>query len=290
MWIQPEPDGADQRISLAGPWRCKPGFDMKDFPPLPRPPQFHSTSWNRLSVLYNAMAAPLTPLPVKGVIWYQGEANVSRARQYEPLFQAMIQDWREHWQQERLPFLFVQLANFLERKAQPEDDAWAELRESQMRALALPNTGMAVAIDIGEADDIHPRNKQDVGLRLALAALGVAYGQDLVYSGPLYSGMTREDGAIRIQFEHTGSGLVVKGGELRGFAIAGEDREFVWADAVIEGDAVVVRSRKVPHPVAVRYGWAANPDCNLYNAEGLPASPFRTDEWPGITEDATLEF
>jgi sialate O-acetylesterase len=172
----------------------------------------------------------------------------------------------------------------MEAKPEPVDDAWAELREAQLMTLSLPKTGMAVAIDIGEANDIHPKNKQDVGLRLALAAMKVAYGRNLVHSGPIYKSMKVEGNKIRLWFDNVGSGLVAKGdGVLKGFAIAGEDRKFVWAEAKIEGNTVVVWSEKVPKPVAVRYGWSCNPVCNLYNAEGLPASPFRTDDWPGIT-------
>ncbi len=172
----------------------------------------------------------------------------------------------------------------MERKPEPTESAWAELREAQLLTLkTVPKTGMAVAIDIGEANDIHPRNKQDVGKRLALAALAIAYGQKIVYSGPIYRSMRIEGNKIRIFFDHVGSGLVAKGEKLTGFAIAGEDRKFVWANAKIEGNTVVVWSEQVPKPVAVRYGWADNPDCNLYNKEGLPASPFRTDDWLGVT-------
>jgi sialate O-acetylesterase len=195
----------------------------------------------------------------------------------------LISSWRRAWGYE-FPFLFVQLANFLERKPEPTESAWAELREAQLLTLkTVPKTGMAVAIDIGEANDIHPRNKQDVGKRLALAALAIAYGQKIVYSGPIYRSMRIEGNKIRIFFDHVGSGLVAKGEKLTGFAIAGEDRKFVWANAKIEGNTVVIWSEQVPKPVAVRYGWADNPDCNLYNKEGLPASPFRTDDWHGIT-------
>ena len=165
------------------------------------------------------------------------------------------------------------------------EDEWAELREAQLMALSLPNTGMAVTIDIGEAHDIHPQNKQEVGRRLGLAARRIAYGEKLVYSGPIYRSMEVEGNAIRLRFDHVGGGLAPKGGApLKGFAIAGEDRKFVWADARIDGETVVVSSKDVPNPLAVRYAWAINPVCNLYNNEGLPASPFRTDSWPGITK------
>jgi sialate O-acetylesterase len=236
--------------------------------------------------LYNAMIAPLIPYGIRGAIWYQGESNAGRAYQYRKLFPAMITNWREDWGQGKFPFLFVQLANFMAVDPEPVDSAWAELREAQLMTLALPNTGMAVIIDIGEAKDIHPKNKQDVGKRLALWALAKTYGKDLVYSGPIYKSMRTEGNKIILDFEHVGDGLVVGGGEsLKGFAVAGADRKFVWADAKIEGNTVVVSSDEISEPVAVRYAWANNPVCNLYNKEGLPASPFRTDDWPGITAD-----
>lgn len=253
--------------------------------PQPRgKPTDPATSTARPSCLYNGMIAPLVPYAMRGVIWYQGESNNRQAYQYRALFPAMIRSWRAQWKQGDFPFLFVQLANYMKREAEPTESAWAELREAQLMALSLPNTAMAVIIDIGEADDIHPKNKLDVGRRLALGALRLAYGKDVVHSGPIYDGMKIEGGAVRLSFKHTGGGLVAAGGEvLRGFAIAGEDRKFVWAEARIEGAAVVVRSDKVAKPVAVRYAWGNNPECNLYNREGLPASPFRTDQWPGLT-------
>jgi sialate O-acetylesterase len=234
--------------------------------------------------LYNAMIAPLIPYGIGGAIWYQGESNAGRAYQYRRLFPAMIKNWRDDWGQGAFPFLFVQLANFMAVDPEPVDIAWAELREAQLMTLALPNTGMAVIIDIGEANDIHPKNKQDVGKRLALWALAGTYGKKLVYSGPIYKSMRVEDDKIVLQFEHIGGGLFAKEGDsLKGFAIAGPDRKFVWADAKIDGDTVVASSDKVAEPVAVRYAWANNPICNLYNKDGLPASPFRTDDWPGLT-------
>ncbi len=236
--------------------------------------------------LYNAMIAPLIPYSIGGAIWYQGESNASRAYQYRKLFPAMIKNWRNDWKQGDFPFLFVQLANFMAVDSEPVDSAWAELREAQLMTLALPNTGMAVIIDIGEADDIHPKNKQDVGKRLALWALAKTYGKNLVYSGPIYKSLKTEGNKVILEFEHAGGGLVAKGGEpLKGFAVAGADRKFVWADAKIDGNTIVVSSNEVSEPVAVRYGWANNPVCNLYNKEGLPASPFRTDDRPGITID-----
>ena len=241
---------------------------------------------HRPAGLYNGMIMPLVPYAIAGAIWYQGESNAGRAYQYRSLFPTMIRDWRETWGQGDFPFLFVQLANFREVKPEPEEDDWAELREAQTMTLALPNTGMAVIIDIGEADDIHPKNKQDVGRRLALAGEAIAYGRTIEYSGPMYKAMTIDDNKARISFTHTGSGLTVKdGGALKGFSIAGPDRKFVWADAVIEGNEVVVKNGRVENPIAVRYGWAINPVCNLFNKDGLPASPFRTDNWPGNTFD-----
>jgi sialate O-acetylesterase len=236
--------------------------------------------------LYNAMIAPLMPYTVGGAIWYQGESNAGRAYQYRELFPTMIKSWWNNWGQGDFPFLFVQLANFRETKEEPGESDWAELREAQMMTLDMPNTGMAVIIDIGEANDIHPKNKQDVGKRLALWALANTYGKRVVYSGPLYKSMEKNGDKIVLTFDHCGDGLIARGGEpLKGFAIAGEDHKFVWADAKIEGNTVVVSSSAVANPIAVRYAWADNPVCNLYNKAGLPASPFRTDTWPGITID-----
>ena len=241
---------------------------------------------HRASGLYNAMISPLIDYAVCGAIWYQGESNASRAYQYRTLFPAMIQDWRNQWGIGKFPFYFVQLANWQALQTEPGDDAWAELREAQLMTLDLRNTGMAVIIDIGDAGDIHPRNKQDVGKRLALAALATEYGKDIAYSGPIYKSDWYSKGEIRLKFRHTDGGLVARGGQLEGFAVAGPDRRFVWADARIEGDKIVVSSDQVPMPVAVRYGWAINPKGNLYNGAGLPASPFRTDDWPGMTVKA----
>ncbi len=244
---------------------------------------------NRATVLYNGVIAPLQPFAIKGAIWYQGEQNAARAHQYRTLFPALIEDWRRTWGQGDFPFLFVQLPNYLPDKTkpdhppEPESSAWAELRDAQRQTLSAPNTGMAVTIDIGDPRDIHPKNKVEVGRRLARQALSVAYGQSLFASGPLYRSMTIAGNEAHLQFYDVGGGLVAKGTELKGFAIAGADQKFVWAKATIVGNKVVVSSEQVPRPVAVRYGWADNPDCNLCNKEGLPASPFRTDDWPGVT-------
>ncbi len=267
--------------SLAGAWAYKPGIAAGvDQPMPPRRMQ------NQPTTLYNAMLAPLIPYTIRGAIWYQGESNAGRAYQYRALFSAMIQDWRTRWDLSDFPFYFVQLANFMQAQQNPvEAETWPELREAQTMALDLPNTAQAVIIDIGEADDIHPRNKQDVGLRLALAALNQTYGQnDVVYSGPAFREMTKEADALRLHFDHCGGGLVARDGALKGFAIAGADSQFVWAEAQIDGETVIVSSPAVPDPVAARYAWANNPVISLFNQEGLPASPFRTDDWPGVTE------
>jgi sialate O-acetylesterase len=226
--------------------------------------------------LYNAMIAPLTRFAIRGAIWYQGESNASRERAplYAHLFATMIQDWRSAWGQGDFPFLFVQLANF---KTGP-DAKWPELRDAQRQTLALANTGMAVTVDIGTTDDIHPKNKQDVGMRLALAARAITYGEKIEYSGPLFRQATPEGNSMRLWFDHIGGGLTAKGGSLQGFEIAGADRNFVRAEAVIDGATIMVSSPSVSRPVSVRYGWSDDPRCNLYNAEGLPASPFRSGE------------
>jgi sialate O-acetylesterase len=285
MKIGPAEAAGEAAISLAGRWRYKKSYDLKSMPPQPRPPLFVNNP-NTPASLYNGMLAPLIPYGIQGAIWYQGESNAGRAYQYRRLFPAMIQNWRDDWGEGDFPFLFVQLANFMAAKPDPSDSEWAELREAQMMTLALPNTAMAVIIDIGDANDIHPKNKQDVGKRLALWALAKTYGKEMVYSGPIYKSMKVEGHNIVLHFDHVGGGLVAREGETsKSFAVAGADRKFVWADARIDGDTVVVSSDKVPEPVAVRYAWADNPVCNLYNKEGLPASPFRTDDWSGVTVD-----
>ncbi len=267
-------------ISTAGEWLYKIGFDANTLGPKPQEPD----NPNRPTVLFNAMLHPLIPYAIKGAIWYQGESNAGRAYQYQTLFPAMIKDWRSQWNQGDFPFLFVQLANFKQLQTEPKDDDWAELREAQLKTLSLSNTGMAVTIDIGDAMDIHPKNKQEVGKRLALSALAKVYGKDITYSGPIYESMKIEENRIRIQFSNIDEGLKIKGSDkLIGFAIAGDDKKFVWANAQIEGNEVVVWDSKIKNPVAVRYAWASNPICNLFNEAGLPASPFRTDNWEGMT-------
>ena len=275
-------------LPLAGEWKYKIGINLKDLGPRPELPMNLLAPQNAPAYLYNAMINPLIPYAMRGVIWYQGESNAGRAYQYRTLFPLMIRDWRQRWHEGDFPFLFVQLANFDAdggTPTEPADDAWAELREAQLMTLSLPNAGMASTIDIGLSHNIHPTNKQEVGRRLALAAEHIAYGEDIVYSGPENSSMKVEGNTIRLWFIHKGSGLVAKDSVLKGFAIAGEDKKFVWADAKIDGDTVVVSSPKVGKPVAVRYGWSDDPVISLYNKEGLPATPFRTDNWPGITQD-----
>ena len=260
---------------ISGDWKFKQGCEMEE---LPWQTQFH---WASTS-LYNAMLSPLTNYTMKGVIWYQGEGNSGKPKQYASLFPTLIQNWREEWNQGDFPFLFVQLANFMAPANEPKASNWAMLRDSQRKTLSLSNTGMAVAIDVGEEHDVHPKNKKDVGYRLALEAQRVAYGEtDVVSTGPLFLSEEIVDNQVVLTFETYGSKLKTKEGEaLKYFAIAGEDQKFVWAEARIEGDKVVVHSPEVENPVAVRYAWADNPvTANLINEEDLPASPFRTDNW-----------
>jgi len=239
------------------------------------------TSSYRPATLFNAMINPLIPYGIKGVIWYQGESNGGEPGLYRVLFPTMIQDWRAHWGEGAFPFLFVQLANFGIQQKAPSEGGWAGIRESQAMTLSLPNTGMAVAIDLADAekpDDVHPHNKAEVGRRLSLAAMANVYGEKVgSYSGPVYSGVKFSGGEARVSFIHADGGLVAKGDALKGFAIAGKDGKFVWADAKIAGDTVVVSSAQVTDPAEVRYDWAQNPIGNLYNKEGLPASSFRTN-------------
>lgn len=240
---------------------------------------------HRPSVLWNAMVQPLVPTSIKGVIWYQGESNTRRSEQYRTLFPTMITAWRDAFGQGDVPFLFVQLANYVSEYDTPAGSAWAELREAQSMTLKLPNTAMAVAIDIGHPTDIHPTDKRTVGVRLALAAEHVAYGRNLVYSGPVFQAMEVDGARVKVWFDHVGGGLTTRGGgdSVTGFAVAGEDQKFVPADARIDGDAVVLTAKGVDNPAAVRYGWASNPTIDLYNKEGLPAVPFRTDNWAMVT-------
>ncbi len=283
--------GKEQPIPLDGPWNYKielsldPGKLRLASPPLgPADPTMPGG-------LFNGMIAPLIPYAIKGVAWYQGESNVPRAYQYRTLLPAMIRNWRVSWRQGDFPFLIVQLANIGKPVDKPCESAWAELREAQaMTAAKIPNCGIATAIDLGGERAVTPKGKQEVGRRLALAALKLVYGHlHLVSSGPTFNSFRFEGDKMRMHFDNVGSGLVAKDGELKWFFIAGEDREFHWAEAEIEGNTVLVRCPGVKRPTAVRYAWAQNPlGCNLYNKEGLPALPFRTDVWAGITSDANL--
>jgi sialate O-acetylesterase len=242
------------------------------------------------TLLFNAMLNPLIPYTIQGAIWYQGESNAGRAFQYRKAFPLMITDWRKHWALGDFPFYFVQLASFNAGNGNGNaGSAWAELREAQAKTLSLPRTGMAVTTDIGEANDIHPRNKQDVGYRLAAVALKDAYGMNLVSRGPTFDLLTVRNAEAVITFKNTGSGLMTpdKYGYLRGFEIAGSDQKFFPARAFIKDGQVVVSSDAVANPVAVRYNWMDDAlESNLFNREGFPAEPFRTDEWKGVTEGA----
>ncbi len=301
-------------IPLAGVWQARAEYE---FPPLdaqktataPLPPVNDPGSQNVAGYLFNGMVHPILPYAIRGVIWYQGENNAVRAFQYRTAFPLLISDWRNQWKQGDFPFYFCQLANYTAKKSDPGESQWAELREAQSMTLKLPNTGQAVLIDIGESGDIHPRNKQDVGERLARIALAKDYGQSISWSGPVYDSMTVDKGRAVLRFLHADGGLLAKplpavcdvksqtketaplirnspASQIEGFAICGADKNWIWADAKIDGDKVVVWSDKVPEPLAVRYAWADNPTCNLYNGAGLPASPFRTDDFPPMTLNA----
>lgn len=302
------------RTDISGEWLAKaevefPAVAPEQIAAAPQPPANPKRPIDVASYLFNGMVAPLIPYAISGVIWYQGESNVGRAWQYRTTFPLLIKDWRKHWAQGDFPFYFCQLANFKAKKPEPAESDWAELRAAQSATLALPNTGQAVLIDIGESEDIHPQNKKDAGERLAAIALAKDYGKRIPFSGPVYESANFAKGRAILRFRHTDGGLVAKplpetfdvataiqmtaplvrnrpDSELEGFAICGEDRKWVWADAEIEGDTVVVRAESVPSPVAVRYAWADNPTGNLYNGAGFPASPFRTDEFPAITSGA----
>jgi sialate O-acetylesterase len=286
-------DGSNMKITignvsqpLAGDWRYRVESISKNTSSIG--PNSYPT------LLYNAMLHPLIPFGIKGVIWYQGESNAWRAYQYRKAFPLMINDWRKRWGQGDFPFYFVQLASFNAGDGNSNAGSnWAELREAQTLTLSLPNTGMAATTDIGDPHDIHPRNKQDVGKRLAAIALNRTYGKKMTDSGPVYQSMKKEGNKVRISFTSTGSGMVVKDkyGYLRGFELAGPDKVFRFAKASIEGNTVVVHHDSIPDPVAVRFGWADDAsDNNLFNAEGFPALPFRTDTWKGITEESKFRF
>ncbi len=273
---------ADPAVRLGGTWKAKPGVKLADLSPIPTPNVGH---YKTITGLYNGMIAPLAPFAIKGVLWYQGEANWPFWLQYRRLLPTLIADWRERFGVGDFPFLVVSLAGYNAIQTKPIEPGWAEIRESQWRTVRrVPNTGLAMTIDIGDAKDIHPRNKQEAGRRLSLVARHLVYGEkDVVYSGPEFTEMMIEPqkpDRIRLYFKHVGGGLVLKEEDktLTGFAIAGADKNFVWADAVIDGETVVVSSPDVAAPKYVRYGWASNPVVNLYNKAGLPAVTFRTDE------------
>jgi sialate O-acetylesterase len=257
-------NGKNFKADLAGVWKYN-----KDIEPYIKDAVYYQ---DNPTVIYNAMVAPLIPFAIKGFAWYQGESNVDKPELYRRLFSMLINDWRGRWGQGNVPFVYVQLPNY------GEDIGWAFLREAQLMALKLPNTGMAVTIDVGDPNDVHPKNKQSVGLRLYEAARHVAYMDDNVYSGPVLKAVTSESSSLRLSFGSTGSGLSIKDPALPdGFEVAGKDTVFYPAKATISGKDVVVSSEKVTSPVYVRYAWASNPKCSLYNKEGFPASPFRTD-------------
>jgi sialate O-acetylesterase len=266
----------EDTIDLKGTWQYKVG-DV--FAPRTGGGIAGINGQNQPTALYNAMVAPATGYAVKGILWYQGETDTGKAEEYAKLQPALIADWRSKWKQPGTPFLYVQLPGFMEYNYLPAESAWALFRESQLRSLSVPNTAMAVAIDLGEWNDIHPDNKKDVGERLAIAAKRLVYGENIVHSGPIYQSRKIEGNRIVISFDHTGGGLLTKDGNAPAdFSIAGADKKFVWANTKIEGDKIIVWSDAISHPLYVRYAWADNPvNPNLYNKEGLPASPFRTE-------------
>ncbi len=268
-------------IELAGAWSYKIEYRVDTHPeiPIPSGPVSPNSIYSP-GAMYNGMIHPLNPFAIRGVTWYQGENNLYRWPEYRELLAGLIRDWRNQRHEGNFPFLIVQLPNFATVVPDPSDGNWARIREAQLwSAENLPNCGVAVTIDLGDARDVHCRNKQDVGYRLALAAEGLVYGKKITYSGPIYQSMKIEGNRIRLRFKHVGGGLVAKGGgPVKGFAVAGKDLKFVWAEVVIDGNTVVVSCKSVKNPVAVRYAWADNPIFNLYNKAGLPASPFRTDK------------
>ena len=261
-------------IDLKGTWLYKVG---EVYPPVISVAGF--SAQNQPTALYNAMAAPVINYTIKGFLWYQGEANSGRAAEYAKLLPALINDWRNKWKSPDLPFLYVQLPGYMDYSYLPSESNWAMLRESQLKSLSVPNTGMAVAIDLGEWNDIHPDNKKDVGERLALAALKISYGENITHSGPVFQSSVIEGNRMIISFTNIGSGLMTKDGEAPSeFAIAAADKKFVWANTKIDSDKVIVWNDTIKDPMYVRYAWADNPvNPNLFNKEGLPASPFKTD-------------
>jgi sialate O-acetylesterase len=299
-------------VNLDSHWKVKAEFELPalaadQLSAVPQPASGADEPQKVPSSLFNGMVNPVIPYAIRGALWYQGEANAGRAFQYRTALPLLITDWRKRWNEGDFPFYICQLANFMAKKAEPGDSAWAELRDAQSSALSLPNTGRAVLIDLGEAGDIHPRHKREVGERLAKIALARDYKIAEPYSGPAIEGSAVEGGKIRVKFGHTDGGLVAAAlpatyivksvtgetaplvrnspnSEVEGFAICGADHNWVWAEAKIDGNSVVVWSDKVAAPVAVRYAWADNPTCNLANGAGLPAAPFRTDDFPAVTQ------
>ncbi len=295
---------------ILGGWKAKAEYTLPPLDPVAKKAVPPLTGQHVLpGRLFNGMVHPILPYAIRGVLWYQGESNVLNATAYRTTFPLLIQDWRQHWQQDDIPFYFCQLASFKNKTTEPGESQWAELREAQLMALSVPNTGMAVLIDTGESEDIHPQSKPITGERLARIALTKTYGRGIPHSGPTYASMKFEGNSIRLSFDNLAGGLVAKEvpatydviakanktaplvrnrprSPLEGFAICGRDRKWIWADARIEGATVVVWSEQVPAPIAVRYAWADNPTCNLFNQAGLPAAPFRTDDFPFIPPSA----
>ena len=274
--------GDKTSIPLAGKWEGRLSVDAR--PPQALPIGYEN--WPVMpSVLYEGMLAPIAPLSITGALWYQGEQNSDRGFQYRKILPVMIADWRKLFGQGDFPFYIVSLPAFRHRSETPTDDTWAETRESQaLTSASVRNSCLAVTIDTGDPDNIHPKDKQPVGERLALCALAKHYGKKVPYSGPTLASVKRPSGSIRLRFKHTDDGLVVKGGTLAEFEIAGEDHKWYWAEAHVEGNTVVVSSPSVSNPKEVRYAWQSNPAATLFNGAGLPAAPFRTDTWTGMTE------
>lgn len=269
--------GDGSSVALAGKWRGMVSVDAR--PPHPLPMDFENYA-TMPTVFYHGMIEPLAPLAITGAIWYQGEANTARAAQYRKLLPGLIADWRALFQQGDIPFYIVSLPAFMHRRAEPGDDDWAALREAQaLAATMVPNAGLAVTIDTGDADNIHPRQKKVVGERLALCALAGNYHVDVSCRGPTFASAEPFPGGLKLHFSNVAGGFVVRGQKLEEFSVAGADRRWSWADAKIVGDTVIVSSPNVAQPVAARYAWQANPAATLFNAAGLPAVPFRTDDW-----------
>jgi len=292
------PQSAAGPIPLDGDWEYLMEKSLPDpagsLAELPKAPERNPQAIHTASYLFNGQIAPIIPYAIKGVVWYQGEFNSSKGYQYRKVFPLLINDWRSQWKQGDFPFYFCQLPNYKPKLPDPSESAWAELREAQSLALALPNTGMATLIDIGDAENLHPTNKRDVGERLARIALARDYGKAVPYTGPVYDSMKVEGNQIVLIFKNTEGGLIAgdlpdaprnsPSSPLEGFSICGQDRKWVWANARIQGDQVVVSSDQIPSPLAVRYAWSDNPTCNLTNGSGLPCTPFRTDDFPLTSE------